>query len=170
VQLTLTFTTPFDLPADHFFFIPQVSLTNGGQFYWLSASRPISGTGTTPFPSGVTDLQMWTRDSALDPDWLRVGTDIVGGATPPTFNGAFSLDGTVVPEPATVSMILAGTALLGGLAVLRRKKKGKSDAERLIERVSLAIASRLALRRAITGSTPSPNWVRKSAVEWERVT
>jgi hypothetical protein len=122
VQFTVTFTTPFDLPADHFFFVPQVALTNGGQFYWLSASRPISGAGTTPFPAGVTDLQMWTRDSFLDPDWLRVGTDIVGGATPPTFNGAFSLDGTVVPEPATISMILAGVALIGGLTMLRRKK------------------------------------------------
>src|SRR5215813_3430372 len=78
VQLNLTFTTPFNLPADHYFFVPQVALTNGGQFYWLSASRPISGAGTTPF---APDLQAWTRDAMLDPDWLRVGTDIVGGAT-----------------------------------------------------------------------------------------
>ena len=26
------------------------------------------------------------RDEDLDPDWFRVGTDIVGGQTPPTFN------------------------------------------------------------------------------------
>src|SRR5438094_5302589 len=77
VQLNLTFTTPFNLPADHYFFVPQVALTNGGQFYWLSASRPISGAGTTPF---APDLQAWTRDAPLDPDWLRVGMDIVGGA------------------------------------------------------------------------------------------
>ena len=60
VQFDLTFTTPFDLQADHFFFVPQVQLTGGAQFYWLSASRPISGAGTTPFPAGVTDLQAWT--------------------------------------------------------------------------------------------------------------
>jgi len=30
------------------------------------------------FPPGFTDLQTWTRDQMLDPDWLRVGTDIVG--------------------------------------------------------------------------------------------
>ena len=113
VQLNVTFNTPFNLPADHYFFVPQVALTNGGQFYWLSASRPISGSGTTPFPPGVTDLQAWTRDANLDPDWLRVGTDIVGGATPPTFNTAFSLDGTVVPEPATTLLILGGLALIG---------------------------------------------------------
>jgi len=112
VQINLTFTTPFDLPADHFFFVPQVELTNGAQFYWLSASRPISGAGTTPFPLGVTDLQAWTRDEFLDPDWLRVGTDIVGGTPPPTFNAAFSLDGTAVPEPATILGVLVGLALI----------------------------------------------------------
>jgi hypothetical protein len=113
VQINLTFTTPFNLLADHFFFVPQVELTNGGQFYWLSASRPISGTGTTPFPPGVTDLQAWTRDANLDPDWLRVGTDIVGGTTPPTFNTAFSLEGTAIAEPATTLAVLAGLALIG---------------------------------------------------------
>jgi hypothetical protein len=112
VQITLTFLTPFNLAAGHLFFVPQVAVTNGAQFYWLSASRPISGAGTTPFPAGVTDLQAWTRDDALDPDWLRVGTDIVGGATPPTFNTAFSLDGTVVPEPAVSLVVLAGLALI----------------------------------------------------------
>jgi hypothetical protein len=120
VQLNLTFTTPFNLPADHYFFVPQVALTNGGQFYWLSASRPISGAGTTPFPSGVTDLQAWTRDAALDPDWLRVGMDIVGGATPPTFNTAFSLDGTAVPEPSTLLLLGSG---LAGVWAWRRKRE-----------------------------------------------
>jgi PEP-CTERM motif len=113
VQIDLTFTSPFNLPADHFFFVPQVAVSNGGQFYWLSASRPISGAGTTPFPLGVTDLQAWTRDQNLDPDWLRVGADIVGGTTPPTFNTAFSLEGSAVPEPATISVVLAGLALIG---------------------------------------------------------
>ena len=117
IQLNLTFTTPFNLPADHYFFVPQVALTNGGQFYWLSASRPISGAGTTPF---APDLQAWTRDANLDPDWLRVGTDIVGGATPPTFNTAFSLDGTAVPEPST--LFLFGTGLAGVWAWRRKRE------------------------------------------------
>ena len=117
VQLNLVFTTPFNLPADHYFFVPQVALTNGGQFYWLSASRPISGAGTTPF---APDLQAWTRDAPLDPDWLRVGMDIVGGATPPAFNTAFSLDGTAVPEPTT--LFLFGTGL-AGVWVWSRKRE-----------------------------------------------
>jgi hypothetical protein len=108
LQFDVTFTTPFDLPADHYFFVPQVAVT-GGQFYWLSASRPISGAGTTPF---APDLQVWTRDANLDPDWLRVGTDIVGGQTPPTFNAAFSLDGTAIPEPTTILLVVAGLALI----------------------------------------------------------
>ena len=114
VQIDVTFPAPFNLPADHYFFVPQVLLTNGGQFYWLSAQRPITGAGgTTPFPVGVTDLQAWTRDDILDPDWLRVGTDIVGGATPPTFNLAFSLAGTALPEPGTPFVVLAGLLLIG---------------------------------------------------------
>jgi len=113
VEIDLTFATPFDLPANHYFFVPQVELTNGGTFYWLSASRPISGAGTTPFPPGVTDLQAWTRDANLQPDWLRVGADIVGGSPAPAFNTAFSLDGDLVPEPTTNMMMLAGLALIG---------------------------------------------------------
>jgi hypothetical protein len=122
VQINVTFTTPFNLPADHFFFVPQMSLTNGGQFYWLSASRPISGAGTTPFPSGVTDLQAWTRDAQLDPDWLRVGTDIVGGATPPTFNMAFELQGNTVPEPATEAWLGTGLVLIAIRARQRARR------------------------------------------------
>jgi hypothetical protein len=76
VVFDVAFTTPFSLPADHYFFVPQVEVT-GGEFFWLSAPKPIVPPGTS-FPPGFTDLQSWTRDAALDPDWLRVGTNIVG--------------------------------------------------------------------------------------------
>jgi hypothetical protein len=119
VQFDVTFTAPIDLAADHYFFVPVVSLSNGAQFYWLSASRPISSAGSTPF---LPDLQAWTRDQFLDPDWLRIGTDIVGGSTPPTFNMAFSLDGVPkkdVPEPVTTAMLVAGVS---GLALRARRR------------------------------------------------
>jgi len=47
------------------------------------------------------DLQAWIRNSNLAPDWLRIGTDIVGGATAPAFNMTFSLAGETVPEAGT---------------------------------------------------------------------
>jgi hypothetical protein len=85
VRIDVVFDPPFDLPADHYFFVPQVRLQGtGGNFLWLSAPGP---------PAFAGDLQMWIRNADLDPDWLRVGTDIVDGASSPKFNGSFSLSG-----------------------------------------------------------------------------
>ncbi len=106
VLFNVSFTTPFSLGPDHYFFIPQVQLDNG-DFYWLSAPKPIVAPGT-PFSP---DLQSWIRNANLDPDWLRVGTDIIGGASPSTFNAAFSLVGQV-PEPATILLFAVGLAIL----------------------------------------------------------
>ena len=127
VEFDVSFTKPFTLPADHYFFVPQV-LLDTGDFLWLSGERPIVSPGT-PFPPGFPDLQSWTRDAALDPDWLRVGTDIVGKNTDgvaPTFNESFSLTGAVVPEPSTWAMMLLGFAGLG-YAAYRKKSIGCLD-------------------------------------------
>jgi hypothetical protein len=105
VSFNVTFTTPFDLPADHYFFVPQVLLTSG-DFFWLSAPKPIVPPGT-PFPPGFTDLQTWMRNGDLDPDWSRVGTDITHQGP---FNGTFTLSGSPTPEPST--LLLEGTGLL----------------------------------------------------------
>ena len=104
VQFNVTFSTPFDLPAGHYFFVPQVELSSG-DFYWLSAPKPIVPPGT-PF---TPDLQTWTRDEFLAPDWLRVGTDIVGGSPAPTFDAAFSLTGAAT-VPATLCSWASGSA------------------------------------------------------------
>lgn len=118
VQFTVTFATPFTLDADHFFFVPQVEVDGAGDFLWLSSVRPIVAPGT-PFSP---DLQSWTRDQFLDPDWLRIGTDIVGAGT---FNAAFTLTGTVVPEPASLGLLAGGVAALGWL---RRRRAGTETA------------------------------------------
>jgi hypothetical protein len=67
VEFSVIFATPFVLPADHCFFVPQVEPTDG-DFFWLSAPKPIVSPGTQ-FPSGVTDLQTWIRNDPL----IRIG-------------------------------------------------------------------------------------------------
>jgi hypothetical protein len=109
VQFNVTFTHPFSIPADHYFFIPQVQLTSG-DFFWLSTARPpLLFTG---------DLQAWIRNENLAPDWLREGTDIIDGNPVQTFNEAFSLAGTV-PDSGSTALLLGGAA--GVLFYLRRR-------------------------------------------------
>ena len=116
VKITITFTTPIVLPAGHYFFRPEVLLTNGDDFLNLSGPRPIVSPGGTPFPTGVTDLQAWIRNSSLAPDWLRIGTDIIGGAVAPTFNMAFSLNGETVPDVGTPGQPNCHGQSIAGLA------------------------------------------------------
>ncbi|HXC53335.1 MAG TPA: hypothetical protein VN634_20790 [Candidatus Limnocylindrales bacterium] len=108
VRITITFTPPVVLPADHYFFRPEVEVA-AGQFLFLSTPKPLVPPGT-PF---VGDLQAWIRNSALKPDWLRIGTDIIGDVPLRTFNMAVSLAGDTVPEAG-----LPGTANCHGRSVL----------------------------------------------------
>ncbi|CAD6880986.1 hypothetical protein [Methylomonas albis] len=113
VKFDVDFSKVISLAADHYFFIPQVELKNGN-FLWLSAAKPIIG-GSGPF---TPDLQSWIRDENLAPDWLRIGTDIVGGTT---FNQAFSVSGvTAVPLPGATWLFFSG--MLGLLGLGKRKK------------------------------------------------
>jgi hypothetical protein len=100
VQFDVTFNAPLDLPAGHYFFVPKVGLKANApaaaDFLELSAPKPITPPGT-PF---LPDLQSWMRSSpGINPDWLRIGQDIIGGnvAPFPTFNASFSLSGHTVP-------------------------------------------------------------------------
>jgi hypothetical protein len=90
VQITITFTNPIILPAGHYFFRPEVLLTDG-DFLFLSAPRSA--------PSFTGEAQAWIRNTNLKPDWLRIGKDIVGGTT--TFNMSFSLAGEAIPNAGT---------------------------------------------------------------------
>jgi hypothetical protein len=119
--ITVNLTTP-DLGAGQYFFVPQVELSNG-DFFWLSAPRPIVPPGT-PLPPGFTDLQSWTRDDSnggIEPDWLRIGTDITNQGP---FNAAFVLNGVAVPGPI-VGAGLPGLILAcnGLLALARRRRR-----------------------------------------------
>jgi hypothetical protein len=67
VQFDVDFVVPFNLIPNHYFFVPTVQLSSG-EFFWLSAPRPIVAPGT-PF---APDLQSWMRNELLDPDWSRI--------------------------------------------------------------------------------------------------
>jgi len=98
VEIAITFTNPILLPAGRYFFRPEVLVTAGGDFLFLSAPKPIVSPGTAI----AGDLQAWIRNSDLAPDWLRIGTDIINNTTPPpTFNMTFSLTGNTVPDAGT---------------------------------------------------------------------
>ena len=107
VEFDVAFSSGITLPAGHYFFVPQVRL-NTGDFFWLSAAHPVA--------SFTPDLQTWIRNENLAPDWLRIGTDIVGGNPAPAFNGSFSLTGTSTPLAVSSSAgnpiaVVPGTAI-----------------------------------------------------------
>ena len=112
VRFDVTFTPPIDLAPDHYFFRPEVEVANG-EFFWLSSAKPIVPPGNAFAP----DLQSWTRNETILPDWIRIGTDVVGGETPPTFNASFSLVGQTaaqaVPLPPAAWSGLATIAIAG---------------------------------------------------------
>ena len=74
--ISVNLTTPFNLPADHYFFVPQVELSNRGLFLALGSEADCS-TGNALSPRLHRSSELDTRCN-VGPDWLRVGTDIVG--------------------------------------------------------------------------------------------
>jgi len=120
-EVRLDFTVPnLILPADHYFFVPQVELSNG-TFLWLSAPKPAGGEfGSTAISP---DLQAWVRNQNLEPNWLRIGTDIIGAnAGAQQYNMAFRLVGetVVVPEPTPIAMLIAGLVAVAAWSQRKR--------------------------------------------------
>jgi len=110
VRIDITFTTPVILPADNYFFRPEVEVTDG-RFLFVSAPRPIVAPGIL-IPG---DRQAWIRNHDLTPDWLRIGTDIIAG-NPPTFNMTFSLTGNAILAPGTPGHPNCDGQTISGLA------------------------------------------------------
>ncbi len=104
VTITVTFDPPIFLPADHYFFRPEVGLTSGN-FLWLSAPKPVNP------PIFVGDLQSWIRNDNLAPDWLRIGTDITHQGP---FNASFSLSGETDAESIIDALVPCSGPASGG--------------------------------------------------------
>jgi len=104
VTITVTFDPPILLPADHYFFRPEVGLSSGN-FLWLSAPKPVNP------PIFVGDLQSWIRNDNLAPDWSRIGTDITGEGP---FNASFSLSGVMDAESIIDELVPCSGPASGG--------------------------------------------------------
>jgi hypothetical protein len=104
VTITVTFDPPILLPADHYFFRPEVGLSSGN-FLWLSAPRPVNP------PIFVGDLQSWIRNDNLAPDWSRIGTDITHEGP---FNASFSLSGVMDAESIIDELVPCSGPASGG--------------------------------------------------------
>jgi len=117
IHFVVDFTKAFNLLPGHYFFVPQVELTGtDGSFLWLSATRPL----VPPSSVFAPDLQAWTRDGTIEPDWMRIGTDIVGGSPAPTFNASFSISGTVPDSGSTLFLLSSAVAIV---FLLRRRAR-----------------------------------------------
>jgi len=118
VRINFDLSEGIALPSGHYFFVPSVELDNGS-FLQLSAYRTVGGEfGSTLI---TPDLQAWVRNDDIKNDWLRTGTDIIGGPTDPaTYNLAFRLVGTVVPEPTGVAMLIGGLIAVGAWSQRKR--------------------------------------------------
>jgi hypothetical protein len=153
VQFSVAFTTPIQLPNGHYFFVPQVELDNGN-FFWLSAPRPIVPPGT-PFPPGATDLQAWMRNADLDPDWSRVGTDIIAAGT---FNATFSLSGE------NLNLFLSPAHLFVGL---KNSDDQGTEFDLKVEVLKNGVTIANGLERCITGVTRNPLKATEAVVPFE---
>jgi len=104
VTIRVTFDPPILLPTDHYFFRPEVGLSNGN-FLWLSAPKPVNP------PIFVGDLQSWIRNDNLAPDWSRIGTDITHQGP---FNASFSLSGVTGAMSIINGLVPCGGPATGG--------------------------------------------------------
>src|SRR5262249_41492843 len=157
VRFAVDFKPPISLPADHYFFVPQV-LLDSGDFFWLSAPKPIVAPGT---PS-TSDLQAWIRNGQIDPDWLRVGTDIVGVGA---FNGTFAILGQVLSSP--VSLFSTGNPD-GKMATASRPESGSTIVIEAADDFLLADSGGLT-GATFVGLIPAGSTVNKVVVEIYRV-
>ena len=107
VRFDVTFATPFDLAADHYFFVPQVA-DRPGTFFWLSASAHLR-----PGNAVLPDCRPGSA-TPLDPDWLP-SAPTSSAARRPHLQPRLPLSGTTVaavPEPETWALFAGGFALL----------------------------------------------------------
>ena len=128
VQFNVLFSTPFYLPADHYFFVPQVQLTQRRFLLALGAQADR--------PAGDAVPGRLHRPPRMDSQ-RKPGSGLAagrnrhrGGSPAPTFNATFSLSGSVVPEPSSVIMLSLGSVGLLALHSCDGAVRWPGDCER----------------------------------------
>ena len=142
--------------------IPILLIRSSGDFFWLSAPKPIVPPAT-PFPAGFTDVQAWISNEDLAPGWLRIGTDIVVGSPTPTCNATFSLAGQTGPETTSLTMWPgSGRCISRGPGATPGPRHPALNSPRVGRNCSVQVAS----TRGARGVSPIPFYGRHRMFLW----
>jgi hypothetical protein len=108
VQFNVTFSDPLILPADHYFFVPQVEVKDAAISF--GCRRRDRSTAAPGLSLGIcrSDPRCHAR-----PGLAACRHGHPGRRDTPTFNAAFSLSGSAVPEPSSWAMIVLGFVGVG---------------------------------------------------------
>jgi hypothetical protein len=114
--VTFTFSTPVSVPAGsnlQFSIWSETTVANGGNWFGIAHSAP----GTHPGDGGKSfnyDVSTINHDNNLDGQGKNGGW-VTPGFVAPNINDyeyVFAVQGTVVPEPASLSVLGLGTVVL----------------------------------------------------------